>query len=587
MNLPPDRRSDLFSDWLEAYVTGTSTPDHEVEADPILEDLCLAADRFHGLSERWAQEPTILSRSDSTWEDIMASHAASFPHPRGGIGGAGKRTSRWDAWNRFVSAALIVAVVIAIGAGAWRMADQRGSGPGSEPSTTGVAGLGQTPGEATPDASPAAAEVGPSTTPVEELPGIQSAALRSYGPMDQTSVIGDLVTISIFVYQFDSSADATTSYEVLVANQIAEFETSVQLNAGYSMHSEDLHTIGERAHLVRLNFAVNMGYQVQEYILTLHENYVFAVMTVTGGPLEDVTVTPPAIAEATAAATDLALALIANGQPSADEPRFYADGTSTGGNWGFMPEAGDPLLLGMQPMNDQQLYPTDSNAAVSEADLPPNAEDLTGIVAAVYRDYASAGLVESNGGFATGATPMTEAELSATRYSTITVFVYQLDTAKDAAVAYDQLSRGLLGSIADVNGGDGQEMLLSESTTGIGDQATRSRNTITSEGMGTINQTTFQSVTVQQGEFVFVISSRSSLGPVEALPVSTPDEPDPMLLLATQIATEGQISSDEPVFAVDGTSTGGLWDFMPAEGDPLLMGLAPLGDQVLYPVPER
>lgn len=203
----------------------------------------------------------------------------------------------------------------------------------------------------------------------------------------------------------------------------------------------------------------------------------------------------------------------------------------------------------------------------------------------MYREYASAGVFI--GSHTTGgATPMTEVELATTRYSTITTFVYQLDTAKDAAVAYDRLSRGLLGSLTNLNGGDGQERLMSEDLTGIGDQATHSHITITSTSQGSTSQTTLQYITVQRGEFVFVVSAMGRVGPVESLP-EPGDGPNPMIDLAVQIASDGQVSPDEPVFAEDGTSTGGLWGFMPPEDDPLLMGLVPFTDQVLYPAPER
>jgi hypothetical protein len=46
-------------------------------------------------------------------------------------------------------------------------------------------------------------------------------------------------------------------------------------------------------------------------------------------------------------------------------------------------------------------------------------------------------------------------------------------------------------------------------------------------------------------------------------------------------------TSAEPVFAENGMSTGGLWGFMPAQSDPLLIDLVPKMDQVLFSAPER
>ncbi len=222
---------------------------------------------------------------------------------------------------------------------------------------------------------------------------------------------------------------------------------------------------------------------------------------------------------------------------------------------------------------------------VIDVSFPPDAQDLTGIQAAVSREYAPADTFIGSATF-DNATPMTEADLATTRYSSIIISVYQLDTAKDAAVAYDRLGRGLLGSLPDLNGGDGDERLVSEDLTGIGDGATRSHLTITLTDQGSIRQRTFQYLTVQRGEFMFVIAAQSSLGPVETLPAPS-DGLDPMLDLAVQIVSDGEASPDEPAYAEDGTSTGGLWGLMPVSDDPLLMGLTPWIDQVAYPAPER
>ena len=280
--------------------------------------------------------------------------------------------------------------------------------------------------------------------------------------------------------------------------------------------------------------------------------------------------------------------LIEQGQPAQDEARFYADGTSTGGDWGYMPAAGDPLVAGMAPYSDQQLYPVDSSNTDADTLYPPDAQDLNGIVGAVFRDYYSANAFMGQQSVSLeAATPMTEAELASTQFSTISISVYQLETPKDAAVAYDEVSKGYLGSLTTMNQSDGEEKLLSKDLDGVGDQATHSQLTVTSTSGDWVNQIIFQYITVQQGDFVFVIFSQSRVGPVESLPATASTQPDPMLDLATQIVTDGQPSADDPVYAQNGTSTGGLWGFMPAKDDPLMTGLVPMTDYVLYPVPEQ
>ncbi|MDQ3656122.1 MAG: hypothetical protein M3457_13725, partial [Chloroflexota bacterium] len=398
MNMPPDRRPDEFSDWLEAHVAGKSTPDDELTADPELRNLCAAADQFHGLSETWAREAMVYSPPVTSWEDLMTRSSSSLlRHPSIVVSNAraGKFPRRWETWNRFASGVLIAVMIIAIGAGAWRVADDREFGTGTEPSaTTGVFGLQPTDDDsamATPGQTGVSEDerTAPVTTPVDQLPGIVSAVGRDYLASDGPPGIPDMTHIGVSVYRFDSPDNANASYDLLVSNFTEELAAVQTNNAGYTLVTADLSGPGERSNLVRLDFADATGYQSQEYVLTLHDTYVFAVMTIIGGPYE-AGATPVATADPTATALALATALVANGQPSPDEAMFYEDGTSTGGDWGFMPAAEDPLLAGLLPTMDGQLYPTDPNAVDADASFPPEAQDLTGIQAAVSREYAQA-----------------------------------------------------------------------------------------------------------------------------------------------------------------------------------------------------
>lgn len=574
MSSIPHDQSESFSAWLDAFVAETpdsaviSSPDEEVHS------LRSTAERFHNMSDTWNQQALTTSRSDTTWEDLMATNPHALPTRT--TAPARIATRHWDTVNRFVSVALVVALLVGIGAGAWHLANRESGSPGTPP--TGVPGLAQS-GDATPDQQMAPVASPTATTPIEELPGIQSAVLRMYAPQNAPSSLPDLFNISVGVYGFDSAENAAVSYDLIVQNQTAEFTLHAELN-GTTLVTETLDGPGELANLVRIVEDRESNYQVQQYLFALHENYVFAVMTVTGGPTA---LNEDAVDSSTTAAADLATTLVENGQPSPDAARFYADGTSTGGDWGFMPPAGDPLLLGLVPFNDQQLFPPDPSVEEASASYPPEAADLTGIVGAVYRDYASAGLVETDGIYATGATPMTEEFVSTERLRLVAVLVYELESPKDAAVAYDRLTTGFVGSLTQMIPG-GQQRLVSEDVPDVGDQATQARLTVTSEGGDSISQMTFQYVVIQRDEYVFVISSDGRLGPVKELPATATEASDTILELAIQIAAEGEPSPDEASYAEDGTSTGGLWGFMPETGDPLLMGLVPLWDQLLYPV---
>lgn len=142
MTAPYDRRSDVFTNWLDAQVTGNSTPDHELAADADLADLCAAADQFHGLAERLGQGATRVSQSTRSWEDIMSANPAGLSPDLSVSTGHAPASSRWDRssmrsrFDRFMTGALAAALVVAIGGGAWLVADRTPFGGGKEPPGT-------------------------------------------------------------------------------------------------------------------------------------------------------------------------------------------------------------------------------------------------------------------------------------------------------------------------------------------------------------------------------------------------------------------------------------------------------------------
>lgn len=150
MSTPYDRRTDLFTDWLDAQVTGKSTPDHELAADPELAEICAAADQFHGLNQRLGQYASFSSPTSSSWEDIMATNpampvSATFP----GLAKERNAPTRWaggparQRFDRFVTGVLAAALIVAIGGGAWLSSNGNPFGGGNEPpSTIGYSGVG-------------------------------------------------------------------------------------------------------------------------------------------------------------------------------------------------------------------------------------------------------------------------------------------------------------------------------------------------------------------------------------------------------------------------------------------------------------
>ncbi len=91
-------------------------------------------------------------------------------------------------------------------------------------------------------------------------------------------------------------------------------------------------------------------------------------------------------------------------------------------------------------------------------------------------------------------------------------------------------------------------------------------------------------VIVQRDQYVFFVSTQGSL--LMDMPESEGiDRSLPTVDIATAI-TDGEASPGAPVFAENGTSTGGLWGFMLPTDDPLLAGVEAIFDSVLFPVPD-
>jgi hypothetical protein len=149
MTAPYNHRFDVFTDWLDAQVTGKSTPDHELAADTDLADLCAVADQFHGLAERLGQDATRVSPSTRTWEEIMAvnpallSSVSSVPSPRPATAPPWWGGSTHQRFDRFATGALAATLVVAIGGGAWLAAEGNSFGGDNEPpATIGFGGFG-------------------------------------------------------------------------------------------------------------------------------------------------------------------------------------------------------------------------------------------------------------------------------------------------------------------------------------------------------------------------------------------------------------------------------------------------------------
>ena len=126
MSTPDDKRLDPFIDWLDALVTGTSTPDIEALADPELSDICAAASQFHGLDRRLGQYADSVSPRTTSWEEVMSAHTPVLAAPgHGNINQVASRSpfaplANSRVWERIASVLLVASIVLAVSVGLWR-----------------------------------------------------------------------------------------------------------------------------------------------------------------------------------------------------------------------------------------------------------------------------------------------------------------------------------------------------------------------------------------------------------------------------------------------------------------------------------
>jgi hypothetical protein len=157
MNHHDDPLTDPIDAWLDAFVAETSTTALEPAADPDLAALRATARQFHGLASVGGQYAASISSLPNTWEDVMhapSAAAAVSPHtdtrraaalvsaratpfgrtPQTVIpslrGSSPSRPLRTFSLNTAVNAVLAAALIFALAAGVWRVAERYHPGSG-------------------------------------------------------------------------------------------------------------------------------------------------------------------------------------------------------------------------------------------------------------------------------------------------------------------------------------------------------------------------------------------------------------------------------------------------------------------------
>jgi hypothetical protein len=221
--------------------------------------------------------------------------------------------------------------------------------------------------------------------------------------------------------------------------------------------------------------------------------------------------------------------------------------------------------------------PAIPGSAQTPASTIPDEEDLVGLQAAIWRDYAPAGTFIGEGEYPLNAATPASPVATPPSFGSLSVVVREFDTAEHAATAFGQISVGVEGSLPSEYR-EGKQEITSKMLSGVGSHATLIRMESTGGG----SDVWLEYAIVQRDRYVFLVTAQGrafSSDPASKDVVRTL----PTEAIVSAIARDGQPSPDEPTFNEDGTSTGGLWGFMLPDDNPLLAGLTPIHDSIIYP----
>lgn len=190
--------------------------------------------------------------------------------------------------------------------------------------------------------------------PLAELEGLEAAVSRTWG-LDVEGMLAatpDLkieeftgtTSLTALVARFDSAEHAIATYDAYASGVGSQLMAMGQ-GGTPTVDEEPLPEIGDTAAAATLHTVSGDFETWWRYVLVQRGEYFFLTS---------------ALANAEEAATDadgLARYLATEGAEEGNEAIFVAEGGSTGGLWGFMPETGHESLANLVPIFDETLFP--------------------------------------------------------------------------------------------------------------------------------------------------------------------------------------------------------------------------------------
>ena len=190
---------------------------------------------------------------------------------------------------------------------------------------------------------------------IADLDGIEAAVSRTWSldfeamlvatpDLEPDDLGAGVIALSAMVLRFENEEQASAGYEAFLENIDADLLDLAQ-NGEAIVTDEQIDDLGDVASAVVLNTR-NVDQETFFRFVLVHDGEYFFLTSALGDTSEHVTT-----------ADELARYLVEEGEKQGEEAVFVAEGASSGGLWGFMPDDDNVLLGELIPIFDETLFP--------------------------------------------------------------------------------------------------------------------------------------------------------------------------------------------------------------------------------------
>jgi hypothetical protein len=190
---------------------------------------------------------------------------------------------------------------------------------------------------------------------IGELEGIQAAINRTYSVDFESQLAASpgaqsidpasgVTALSALILKFDNEENAQAAFDAYQAG-IGDQLLEMGQGGTPTVETDPLDDLGDQAFSATLHTDSGDLETYYRFVLVREDQYFFLLSALAGS------------ADAAGIADNLARYVADEGEEQGEQAIVVAEGGSSGGLWGFLPEADHDLLDGLVPITDETLYP--------------------------------------------------------------------------------------------------------------------------------------------------------------------------------------------------------------------------------------